>query len=119
MTRLSLFTSTALLVTALATAAAVAQEPPVVGPPAPGTLNRTVLLGRPLLQVLRKHGQPSRVRTMERVPITGGKPTTAILWIYERPGGATLEFLIGGDGKIIQTTTRSKELDLFRIEPKP
>jgi len=92
---------------------AYAQEP--AAPPAAPT----VRLGRPFLQVIRSYGQPSRVRSVELVPVAGGKATPAVVWIYERPGDVTLEFLIGEDGKVLQITTRSKGLDQFRIEPKP
>jgi hypothetical protein len=87
--------------------------------PARPERTRTPTLGSGMLEVIRAFGAPSQVRTVNLVPVAGGPPTQAVSWIYKRPNAATLEFLIGDEGKVLQVTTRSKALDPFRIEPQP
>jgi hypothetical protein len=103
----------AVVLTLAAAPFALAQEP--AAPPTACTVH----VGRPFVQVIRSYGQPSRVRSVELVPVAGGKATQAVVYIYERPGDVILEFLIGAEGKVLQNTTRTKALDQFRIEPKP
>jgi hypothetical protein len=113
MPRVSSVALTALLVL-LASPAPRAEEP---ARPERGARNPT--LGSRMLEVIRAFGAPSQVRTVNLVPVAGGPPTQAVSWIYKRPNAATLEFLFGDEGKVLQVTTRSKALDQFRIEPQP
>lgn len=92
-----------------------AQEPA----PEVGARPRNPTLGSPLLAVIRAYGKPSRVQSVSFVPLAGGKPTPAVVWIYERPNTATVEYTLGDDGKVVQICYRSKSLDPFRIEPAP
>jgi hypothetical protein len=117
MNRLPLPAFVGILVTLTASSLACAEEAPAK--PARARFPDNVRLGQPYLEVIRKYGQPSRVRSAELVPIAGGKPTPVTLWIYDRPMDRTIEFLLGEGGKILQTTVRTKSLEQYRLEVRP
>jgi hypothetical protein len=99
-----------------------ADLPKAVAPrPAPAKPEATasgVRLNRPFLDVIRLHGAPSSVKTVRLIAIAPGlKDTEGIMWIYVRPDGSQLEFIIGDDGKVLQATTRSKTIQQFNVEP--
>lgn len=114
MPRVSSVALTAFLALVIASPTPRADEP---AHPERGARNPTV--GSRMLEVIRAFGAPSQARSVNLVPIAGGQPAQAVSWIYKRPNAATLEFLIGDDGKVLQVTTRSQALDSFRIEPQP
>lgn len=69
--------------------------------------------------MIRRYGQPSTAKTVRLVAVAPEvQDTTGVQWIYRNPSGAQLIFLVGNDGRVLETTAQGAEVQRYRVEPE-